>query len=90
VALSDSFTKLTTQVEEADQSIKAAASQDKAAVEAKAEEARERAETRAAELRARGQEASDEAEAHWERIQSELGPAHPANARANRRQEGHG
>ena len=71
VPVSESFTKLKSQVEEADESIKAAASQDKAAVEAKADEARKRAATRAADLRARGQEASDEAQANWQRIQDD-------------------
>ena len=90
MAVSDSFTELRRQVEEADQSVKAAASQDKEALEAKLEEARRRADTRAAELRARGQEASEEADAHWQKIQSDWGSAQPANARANGRQEGVG
>ena len=52
--VSENFTKLKSQVEAADESIKAAASQDKAAVEAKVDEARKRAEGRAAEMRASG------------------------------------
>ena len=69
--VSENFTKLKGQVEKADESIKAAASQDKAAVEAKVDDARKRAELRAAEMRARGQEASDEAQAHWGKIQGD-------------------
>jgi hypothetical protein len=71
MAVSDSFTELRRQVEEADRNVKAAASQDKAALETKVEEARKRSDTRAAELRERGQQASDEAEAHWQTIQSD-------------------
>ena len=69
--VSEDFTTLRRQVGEADQSIKEAASQDKAAVEAKVEEARERTEARAAEMRARRKDASDETIAHWEKIQGD-------------------
>jgi hypothetical protein len=43
MAVPENFTELKRQVEKADESIKAAASQDKAAVEAKADEARKQA-----------------------------------------------
>jgi hypothetical protein len=71
VPVSEDFTTLRRQVGEADQSIKEAASQDKAAVEAKVEEARERTEARAAEMRARRKDASDDTLAHWEKIQGD-------------------
>jgi hypothetical protein len=71
MAVSDSFTELRRQVEEADQSVKAAASQDKEALEAKVEEARKRADTHATELRARGQEASGKAGSQWQTIQGD-------------------
>lgn len=71
MAVSDSFSELRTQIEQADESVKAAAAQDRAALETKLAAARKRADAHAAELRARGQEASEEAGANWQKLQSD-------------------
>jgi hypothetical protein len=67
--VSDNFTKLTEQVDKAERTISAAASQDKAELEAKVDEARKNADDLAAELRAKTKQAAGQAESHWQEVQ---------------------
>jgi hypothetical protein len=70
MALSDDFTKLKAQVEEADQNIRAAAAQDKEALQAKVDEARKSADDLSADLLTKAQEATGEAERSWDEVKS--------------------
>lgn len=68
--VSDDFTKLKAQVEEAERTVRGAATQSKAELQTKLDEARKSADDRAAELRAKTQEATGEAERSWSEVQS--------------------
>jgi hypothetical protein len=67
----DSFEKLSEKIDDAKRSIRAAASQSEAELKAKVEEARKDADDGAAELTAKTQATADEADAHWQKIQSD-------------------
>jgi DNA repair exonuclease SbcCD ATPase subunit len=70
MSVSDDFTMLKAQVEEADRTVRAAASQDKAALSAKVDEVRKSADDLSAELLTKAQDASGEAERSWNEVQS--------------------
>ena len=70
MAVSDDFTKLKEQVEEADRSIKEAVAKEDAELKAMVDEARKNADDRAAQLRAKTQEAAGEADRQWKEVQS--------------------
>src|SRR5262249_48073376 len=67
----DGFTKLKGQIEEAERTIRAAASEGEADVKAKLEEARENADERAAKLRTRSQDGGSQAADHWQEVRSD-------------------
>jgi hypothetical protein len=67
----DTFNKLSEKVDEAKASIRAAASESETELKAKVEEARKNADEKAAELGVETQAAADQAEAHWQQIQSD-------------------
>jgi chromosome segregation ATPase len=67
----DSLDKLSEKIDEARRSIAAAASESEAELKAKVEEARKNADDRAAELSAKTQATADQADAHWQQIQSD-------------------
>src|SRR5262245_46629284 len=64
------FTKLKTQVEEADRKIRDAVAEDSAELRSMVDEARQSADDRAAELRAKADEVGDSAESHWREVQA--------------------
>ena len=67
----DSLDKLSAKIDEAKRSIRAAASESEAELKAKVDEARKNADARAAELSAKTQATGDQADAHWQQIQSD-------------------
>ena len=67
----DTLDKLSEKVDEAKASIRAAASESETELKAKVEEARKNADEKAAELSVETQAAADQAEAHWQQIQSD-------------------
>jgi hypothetical protein len=67
----DTFDKLSEKVDAAKASIRAAASESETELKAKVEEARKNADEKAAELGVETQAAADQAEAHWQQIQSD-------------------
>jgi hypothetical protein len=69
--VSDDFTKLKEQVENADRSIKAAVAKNDAELEAMVDEARKKADDRATQLRTKASETADQAERHWNEVQSD-------------------
>ena len=68
---SDDFAKLKNQVETADRSIREAAARGTDDLKAMVEQARQSADNRAAELRSTSQTAADDAERHWQEVQSD-------------------
>jgi hypothetical protein len=68
--LSDDFTKLKTQVEQADRRIREAAAQGTDELKAMVEEARKKADARAAELHTRSEDAAGEADRNWNEVQN--------------------
>lgn len=68
--VSDDFTKLKKQVEEADQSIREAAAKNQAELKQMVDEARTKAETRSGELHAKSEEAAGQVEGQWNEVQS--------------------
>jgi hypothetical protein len=71
MAMSDDFTRLKEQVENADRTIKQAAAQEKGELKAAVEKARESADDRAAALRAKSQDAADDVERQWQEVQAD-------------------
>jgi small-conductance mechanosensitive channel len=71
MSLSDDFTKLKEQVENADQTIRAAVAKDDAELRAMVDDARKKADDREAELRGTSTEVADQAERHWNDVKSD-------------------
>jgi hypothetical protein len=71
MAVSDDFTKLKEQVEEADRSIKAAVAKEDAELKTMVDDARKKADDRAAQLRAKTTEAADQAQHQWNQVQTD-------------------
>jgi hypothetical protein len=69
--VSEDFTKLKEQVETADRSIREAAARGTDELKAMVEQARLSADTHAAELKSKSQADADEAERHWQEVQSD-------------------
>ena len=67
----DRFDELADRIEAARRAVRTAASQSEAELHAKVDEARKKADADAAELGVRARATADEAEAHWDRIQSD-------------------
>src|SRR5450432_2052239 len=71
MAASERFTKLGEQMDRAQDNMTAAAHQDEAELGAKVAEARKRADDRATQMQANAQKASEQAEGHWNKVQSD-------------------
>ena len=71
MAASDRFTKLGEQMDRAQDNVTAAAAEDEAELGVKVTAARKRADDRAAQIRANAQKASQQAEGHWNKVQSD-------------------
>jgi hypothetical protein len=78
MSVTDNFSKLKEQVEEADRTVKSAAEQNQAEIQSKVDEARRDADERAAELRAKTESADREGESdregksQWREMQADL------------------
>jgi hypothetical protein len=70
MSAADRFSELRQQVDQAESDIKAAASEDSAKLKAKADEARKAADEHAGQFAAMAQDTSEQAEAHWNELQS--------------------
>jgi hypothetical protein len=70
MSASDRFSELRQRVEQGESNIQAAASEDSAKLEAKADEARKAADDHAAQFAATAQKTSEQAESHWNELQS--------------------
>ena len=71
MAVSDDFSTLKEEVETADQRIRASAAQGATELKAMVDEARTKADARAAQINTKAQETADQAEAHWNQVQSD-------------------
>jgi hypothetical protein len=70
MSASDRFSELRQRVEQGESNIKAAASEDSAKLKARADEARKAADEHAAQFAAMAQDTSEQAESHWNELQS--------------------